>query len=92
MSTENQDKKTIGIISDWAKSLGVPVITLVVSIYGNQIVDGNKENQMVLDQIQKNQIELNIKMETSQELQDAKNDMFEKELQGIKKEIEYWRK
>jgi hypothetical protein len=47
---------------------------------------------MVLDQIQKNQIELNIKMETSQELQDAKNDMFEKELQGIKKEIEYWRK
>lgn len=92
MSTESQDRKTLNLISDWAKALGVPVITLVVSIYGNQIVEGNKESQKVLDQIQRNQIEFKLKMEAFQELQDAKNDMFEKELQGIKKEIEYWRK
>jgi serine phosphatase RsbU (regulator of sigma subunit) len=93
MSTPTQQEKKQGLplFLDWAKALGVPVITLIVSIYGNQIVDGNRENQKVLDQIQKNQIELKLKMEAAQELQDAKNDMFEKELQGIKREIEYWR-
>lgn len=91
MANETQDKKTLNLIADWAKALGVPIITLVVSIYGNQIVEGNKESQKTLDQIQKNQIEFKLRMEAFQQLQDAKNQMFEKELQGIKKEIEYWR-
>ena len=91
MANETQDKKTLNLIADWAKALGVPVITLVISIYGNQIVKGNEASKMVLEEIQKNQIELKLKLEASQELQKMKNEMFEKELQGIKKEIEYWR-
>jgi hypothetical protein len=89
--TQQEKKQGLPLFIDWAKALGVPIITLIVSIYGNQIVDGNKENQAVLDQIQKNQIELKIKMEAAQELQKVKNEMFEEKLQGIKREIEYWR-
>jgi hypothetical protein len=90
--TETQDKKTLKLIADWAKALGVPVIVLIISIYGNQIIEGGKETQRVLDQIQRNQIEFSSELKASQKLQDVKNEMFEKELQGIKKEIEYWRK
>lgn len=90
--TQQEKKQGLPLFIDWAKALGVPIITLIVSIYGQQIVENARQNQKVLEQIERNQIEFKLRMEAFQELQDAKNSMFEKELQGIKKEIEYWRK
>jgi hypothetical protein len=52
------------------------------------LLDNTDKQKEVLDQIQKNQIEFKIKMESFQELQEAKNQMFERELQGIKRELE----
>jgi len=88
MTQASTEKKNMSIVFDWAKTLGVPVITLVVSIYGNRLLDNTDKQKEVLDQIQKNQIEFKVKMESFQELQEAKNQMFERELQGIKRELE----
>lgn len=88
MTQSSTEKKNMSIVFDWAKTLGVPVITLVISIYGNRLLDNTDKQKEVLDQIQKNQIEFKIKMESFQELQEAKNQMFERELQGIKRELE----
>lgn len=88
MTQSSTEKKNMSIVFDWAKTLGVPVITLVISIYGNRLLDSNDKQKEVLDQIQKNQIEVKLKMESFQELQEAKNQMFERELQGIKRELE----
>lgn len=88
MTQASIEKKNISFVLDWAKTLGVPVITLVISIYGNRLLDNTDKQKEVLDQIQKNQIEFKIKMESFQELQEAKNQMFERELQGIKRELE----
>lgn len=88
MTQASAEKKNMSFVLDWAKTLGVPVITLVISIYGNRLLDNTDKQKEVLDQIQKNQIEFKIKMESFQELQEAKNQMFERELQGIKRELE----
>jgi fatty acid-binding protein DegV len=88
MTQASIEKKNMSFVLDWAKTLGVPVITLVISIYGNRLLDNTDKQKEVLDQIQKNQIEFKIKMESFQELQEAKNQMFERELQGIKRELE----
>lgn len=88
MTQASTEKKNMSFVLDWAKTLGVPVITLVISIYGNRLLDNTDRQKEVLDQIQKNQIEFKIKMESFQELQEAKNQMFERELQGIKRELE----
>lgn len=88
MTQASTEKKNMSFVLDWVKTLGVPVITLVISIYGNRLLDNTDKQKEVLDQIQKNQIEFKIKMESFQELQEAKNQMFERELQGIKRELE----
>lgn len=88
MTQTSTEKKNMSYAMDWIKGLGVPVITLVISIYGNRLLDNTDKQKEVLDQIQKNQIEFKIKMESFQELQEAKNQMFERELQGIKRELE----
>ena len=88
MTQTSTEKKNMSNAMDWIKGLGVPVITQVISIYGNRLLDNTDKQKEVLDQIQKNQIEFKIKMESFQELQEAKNQMFERELQGIKRELE----